>query len=235
MQINATRVNDRLAYLTRFGTTPEGGVTRYALSPAEKDATETVAGWMAEAGLEVRRDAVGNLFGRLPGRRPGPAILTGSHLDSVPNGGHYDGPAGVLASLEAVQSMKEQGLVPEFPIDVASFVGEEGSRFTHGLMGSSFLTGIFPYDEIDRLKDRDGVTLAEALRVYGCDPSSAMAAAAQPGTYKAYVELHIEQSGMLEAKGLPAGIVSGIAGMHQARGVIQPGGREGGPCFTVVR
>ncbi|HWI61855.1 MAG TPA: hydantoinase/carbamoylase family amidase, partial [Symbiobacteriaceae bacterium] len=106
---------------------------------------------------------------------------------------------------------------------------------THGLMGSSFLTGIFPYDEIDHLKDRDGVTLAEALRVYGCDPARARTSAAQPGTYKAYVELHIEQSGMLEAKGLPAGIVSGIAGMHQARGVIRGRAEHAGACPMDLR
>ncbi|HYF92782.1 MAG TPA: Zn-dependent hydrolase [Symbiobacteriaceae bacterium] len=235
MQINAVRVNDRLAYLTRFGTTPDGGVTRYALSREEKAATDTVARWMEEAGLQVRRDAVGNLFGRLPGRRPGPAVLTGSHLDSVPNGGHYDGPAGVLAALEAVQSMREQGLVPELPIEVASFIGEEGSRFPHGLMGSSFLTGTFPYDEISHLKDRDGITLDEALRAYGSDPERAREAAVAPGAYKAYVELHIEQSGMLEARGLPAGIVSGIAGMRQARGIIRGRAEHAGACPMDLR
>ena len=235
MQINAARVNERLAYLTRFGTTPDGGVTRYALSTAEKAATEAVAGWMEEAGLKVRRDAVGNLFGRLPGRRPGPAVLTGSHLDSVPSGGHYDGPAGVLTALEAVQSMQEQGLVPDLPIDAAAFIGEEGSRFPHGLMGSAFLTGTFPYDEISQLKDRDGVTLDEALRSCGSDPARARDAAVVPGVYKAYVELHIEQSGMLEARGLPAGIVSGIAGMRQARGIIRGRAEHAGACPMDLR
>jgi allantoate deiminase len=235
MQINAARVNEHLAYLSRFGTTPDGGVTRYAFTPAEQAATDTVAHWMAEAGLEVRRDAVGNLFGRLAGRRPGPAVLTGSHLDSVPNGGHYDGPAGVLAALEAVQSMKEQGLVPEFPIEVGSFIGEEGSRFPHGLLGTSFLTGTFPCDEIGHIADRDGVSIADALREHGYDPDRAVEAAVAPGTYKAYVELHIEQSGMLEVKGLPAGIVSGIAGMRQARGVIRGRAEHAGACPMDLR
>jgi allantoate deiminase len=235
MQINATRVNERLAYLSRFGTTPDGGVSRYALGEAEKAATETVACWMAEAGLAVRRDAVGNLFGRLEGKRQGPAVLTGSHLDSVPNGGHYDGPAGVLAALEAVQSMREQGLAPEFPIEVSAFIGEEGSRFPHGLMGSSFLTGTFPYDELETMTDRDGVTLGDALRAYGADPANARTAAVAPGAYKAYVELHIEQSGMLEAKNLPAGIVSGIAGMRQLKGVIRGRAEHAGACPMDLR
>ena len=235
LQINGIRVNDRLAYLRRFGPTPDGGVTRYALSSEEKLATETVAGWMAEAGLEVRQDAVGNLFGRLPGRRSAPAVLTGSHLDSVPNGGHYDGPAGVLAALEAVQSMREQGLVPERAIEVVSFIGEEGSRFAHGLMGSSFVAGNFPYDELETMADRNGVRLAEALRAYGARPEEARTAAVKPGAYGAYVELHIEQSGLLEAKGLPAGIVSGIAGMRQLRGTITGRAEHAGACPMDLR
>ncbi len=235
MKINAERVNERLAYLSRFGAAADGGIIRYALSPAEKAATDTVAKWMEEAGLEVRRDAVGNLFGRLPGRREGPAVLAGSHLDSVPHGGNYDGPAGVLGALEAVQSMREQGLVPEYPIEVVSFIGEEGSRFPYGLLGSSFFAGTFPYEKLTTLTDREGITLAEALAAYGADPEHARAAAVKPGTYKAYVEMHIEQSGLLESKGLPVGIVSGIAGMRQLRGVIRGRAEHAGACPMELR
>jgi allantoate deiminase len=235
IEINAKRLNERLAYLGRFGRTPDGGVTRYALSLEEKAATDTVAGWMEQAGLEVRRDAVGNLFGRLPGKRPGPAVLTGSHLDSVPNGGDYDGPAGVLTALEVVESLREQGRVPELPIEVVSFIGEEGSRFPHGLMGSSFVAGTFPYAELATMTDRQGVSLAEALRAYGADPARAREAIVAPGTYKAYVEVHIEQSGLLESKGLPVGIVSGIAGMRQARGVIRGRAEHAGACPMELR
>lgn len=235
MQINADRVNQRLAFLTQFGRTPDGGVTRYALSAEEKAATDTVAAWMAEAGLEVRRDAVGNLFGRMPGKRPGPAVLTGSHLDSVPNGGNYDGPAGVLGALEAVQSMREEGLVPQFPIEVVSFIGEEGSRFAWGLMGSSFVAGNFPYDQLESMKDRQGVSLAEALRAYGANPEAARTAAVGAGAYSFYVEMHIEQSGLLESRGLPVGIVSGIAGMRQLRGTIRGRAEHAGACPMELR
>ncbi|MFZ5825769.1 MAG: Zn-dependent hydrolase [Bacillota bacterium] len=235
IEINAKRLNERLAQLGRFGRTPDGGVTRYALSPEEKAATDTVAGWMQQAGLQVRRDAVGNLFGRLEGRRPGPAVLTGSHLDSVPNGGDYDGPAGVLTALEVVESLREQGLTPELPIEVVSFIGEEGSRFPHGLMGSSFATGHFPHDDIETMTDRQGVRLADALRAYGADPARAGEAVLAPGAYKAYVEVHIEQSGLLESKGLPVGIVAGIAGMVQARGVIRGRAEHAGACPMELR
>jgi allantoate deiminase len=235
MQIDATRVNERLAFLSRFGSRAEGGITRYALSPEEKAATDTVGAWMMEAGLEVRRDAVGNLFGRLPGRRPGPVVLTGSHLDSVPQGGNYDGPAGVLCALEAVVSMREQGSVPELPIEVVSFIGEEGSRFPHGLLGSSFVTGTFPLEQIAALKDRQGVPLNEALLAYGAQPAEAASAKAAPGTYAAYVELHIEQSGLLEAEDRPVGIVSGIAGMRQLKGIIAGRAEHAGACPMTLR
>lgn len=235
MNINAERVNQRLQHLSQFGSTLDGGVTRFALAAAEQQATETVAAWMKEAGLQVRRDAVGNLFGHLPGKRSGPAILTGSHLDSVPNGGNYDGPAGVLCALEAVTAMREQGLVPELPIEVVSFIGEEGSRFPYGLLGSSFLAGIFPYDQIESITDREGVSIAEGLKAYGCDPAAAREAAVAPGTYAAYVEVHIEQSGLLESKNLPVGIVSGIAGMRQLRGMIRGRAEHAGACPMELR
>lgn len=161
--------------------------------------------------------------------------MTGSHLDSVPNGGDYDGPAGVLTALEVVESFREQGLVPELPIEVVSFIGEEGSRFPYGLMGSSLLAGNFPYGELDSMADRQGVRLADALQAYGAEPARAREAVAAPGAYKAYVEVHIEQSGLLEAKGLPVGIVSGIAGMRQARGLIRGRAEHAGACPMELR
>lgn len=234
-KISADRVNRRLGRLAQFGRTPEGGITRFAFSPEEKAATDTVAAWMAEAGLEVRRDAAGNLFGRLAGKRPGPAVLTGSHLDSVPNGGNFDGPLGVLGALEAVQAMHEQGAVPELPIEVVSFMGEEGSRYTWGLMGSSFFTGTFPYDRLFDLKDRQGIPLAEAMRQYGANPPAVRSALAERGDYAAYVEMHIEQSGVLESRGLPVGIVTGIAGMRQLRAVIRGRAEHAGACPMDLR
>lgn len=235
--INAARLGARLDALRAHGAQPGGGVTRYAYSPAEQAATAAVAGWMREAGLEVRHDAVGNLFGRLPGRRPGPAVLTGSHLDSVPNGGHFDGPAGVLAALEAVQALREAGLEPELPVEVVSFIGEEGSRFPWGLLGSSFVAGTFPMERFDAMVDRDGVPLRQAMAAYGADPGAAAAgaAAAAPGAYAAYLELHIEQAGALEAAGLPAGIVTGIAGMRQLRGRIVGRAEHAGACPMHLR
>lgn len=235
IQINAARLAARLKELGRFGPTPDGGVTRYAYSPEENGAIDQVARWMEEAGLVVRRDAVGNLFGRLPGKTAGAPVLTGSHLDSVPNGGHYDGPAGVLAALEAVQSLKEQGLVPEVSIEAAVFRGEEGSRFPHGLMGSSFLAGSFEYHTMETLTDRQGVRLADALRASGCDPARAREAAVRPGAYRAYLEVHIEQSGLLESRGIPVGIVTGIAGLVQARAVIRGRAEHAGACPMDLR
>lgn len=235
MQINAARINQRLTYLSQFGATPEGGVKRPALSQEEQAATAAVARWMEEAGLQVRQDAAGNLFGRLLGRRQGPPVLSGSHLDSVPSGGNYDGPAGVLGALEAVESMREQGLVPELPVEVVSFIGEEGSRFPHGLLGSSFVAGTFAYAQAASLKDRDGIALPDALRNYSANPDALRTAAVAPGAYAAYVEMHIEQSGVLEARDLPVGIVSGIAGMHQWKGIIRGRAEHAGACPMDLR
>lgn len=226
---------DRLHHLSQFGALPGGGITRFALGPEEAAATSAVAGWMAEAGLEVRRDAVGNLFGRLEGRRAGPPVLAGSHLDSVPSGGNYDGPAGVLTALEAVQSLREAGRVPELSIEVVSFIGEEGSRFPYGLMGSAFFAGRFPYGQMPAMKDRNGVTLTDALTEYGANPEEARRAAVAPGTYSAYVEVHIEQSGLLESERLPVGIVSGIAGMRQLKGIIRGRAEHAGACPMELR
>lgn len=235
LEIRTERLGARLDALRRFGLQPSGGVTRYAYSAEEKAATDTVAGWMQEAGLAVRRDAVGNLFGRLPGRSRGPAVLAGSHLDSVPNGGHFDGPAGVLAALEAAQSLREAGLVPELPVEVVSFIGEEGSRFPWGLLGSSFVAGTFPADRCAAMIDRSGVTLRAAMAEYGADPDQAATAAAAPGAYAVYLELHIEQSGLLETEDVPAGIVTGIAGMRQLKGRIQGRAEHAGACPMHLR
>lgn len=234
MKINAQRLMERIQHLMQFGTTAEGGVTRYALSPEEKAATTMVARWMEEAGLQVRYDAAGNLYGRLPGRQQGPAVLTGSHLDSVPNGGHYDGPAGVLCALEAVQALREAGFVPEYPVEVVSFQGEEGSRFPSGLLGSSLVAGTF-HEDLDRLIDRNGVSLRQAMVAYGADPDRLHEVKAVPGSYRYYVELHIEQSGLLESRGLSCGVVTGIAGLQQMRGVIVGRAEHAGACPMELR
>jgi allantoate deiminase len=189
---------------------------------------------MRDAGLATRRDAAGNLFGRLAARAEGPTLLTGSHLDSVPHGGNYDGPAGVLCAIEALQTLRENGVVPARPIEAVSFQGEEGSRFPAGLLGSSIVAGAFR-ESPQELRDRDGVTLADALRGAGLDPARLADARAEPGRYAAYVELHIEQARLLESKGLACGVVTAIAGMLQFHGSIHGRADHAGACPMDLR
>jgi allantoate deiminase len=169
-----------------------------------REANALVAGWMEEAGLEVSTDAVGNLIGRRGG--DGPALLLGSHLDTVVDAGRYDGPLGVLVALEAV------ALAPgDEPLAVIAFADEEGTRFGTSFLGSSALAGRLDPDVLERT-DGDGVRLADALRAFGGDPEALGSAALRPETLRGYVEVHIEQGPVLEERDLPVGVVSAIAG-----------------------
>lgn len=192
---------ERLERLYGLGGGP--GANRPAYTPAEDEAHALVARWLAEAGLEVSRDPAGNLFGRLPGRRPELAeVWTGSHLDSVPAGGRYDGPLGVLAGLEAVARIGQQART----LAVVAFRDEEGWRFGRGCFGSRALCGAVADGELDAL-DADGVALRDAV---GGTPPPAGWLDPPPA---AYLELHVEQGPALDRLGAPLGIVSSIAGI----------------------
>ncbi|UED73839.1 Zn-dependent hydrolase [Brevibacillus sp. DP1.3A] len=210
--INSDRLWDRLGQLGNIGKQEAGGITRLSFTPEERAAKDLVTGFMKEAGLTVREDEVGNLIGRKEGKNPAaPVVLVGSHIDSVPNGGDYDGPLGVLAGVEVLQTMQEQAIETEHPIEVIAFTDEEGTRFGYGMIGSRGIAGLIKRDELEQA-DKNGVTIAEAMRQTGLDPDRTSLAARTPGSVKAYVELHIEQGKVLESRGLSVGIVTGVAG-----------------------
>ncbi|CAI8893264.1 N-carbamoyl-L-amino acid hydrolase [Brevibacillus sp. IT-7CA2] len=210
--INSDRLWDRLGQLGNIGKQEAGGITRLSFTPEERAAKDLVTGFMKEAGLTVREDEVGNLIGRKEGKNSAaPVVLVGSHIDSVPNGGDYDGPLGVLAGVEVLQTMQEQGIETEHPIEVIAFTDEEGTRFGYGMIGSRGIAGLIKRDELEQA-DKHGVTIAEAMRQTGLDPDRTSLAARTPGSVKAYVELHIEQGKVLESRGLSVGIVTGVAG-----------------------
>jgi allantoate deiminase len=217
LRIDRDRLVDRLDAVADTGRDARGGWTRLVYTQEERAATELVAGWMSSAGLAVRSDAVGNTFGRWPDA-PGAAIWTGSHLDTVPNGGRFDGPAGVLASLAAVEAMQEAGAEPATPIEVCVFVGEEGSRF-RGLLGSRAVVEGLDDDEL-HAADAEGTTLAAAMHACGLDPQRAPEARVRPQDVAAYLELHIEQGPVLEMAERPVGIVTAIAGPLQFQAEI---------------
>ncbi|WP_424236810.1 Zn-dependent hydrolase [Bhargavaea ginsengi] len=210
--VSGKRLAGRLAALASIGETEDGGVNRPGFSAEEKRAKEQVMEWMREAGLDVRMDGAGNVIGRLEGKTDGPAFAAGSHVDSVPNGGNFDGPLGVLSALEVVEAWKETGYVPPVPVEVIIFSEEEGSRFGAGIMGSQAMTGDLGRDALSVLSDADGNSFEEVISAYGTTVDQFRGAARDLKEIGFYAEIHIEQGKLLEQAGLPAGIVKGIAG-----------------------
>ncbi len=189
-----------------------GALTRLFLSPQHKAAADQVAAWMKDAGMAVHLDPIATVVGRYEGATPGaPALLLGSHIDTVRNAGKYDGNLGVLAAIAAVAELNRLGERLPFAIEVLAFGDEEGVRFPHTLTGSRAIVGRFDADALDG-RDREGVRMADALRAFGGDPDAIASVARKPGEALAFVELHIEQGPVLEAEGLPVGIVTAING-----------------------
>lgn len=211
--VNGERLANRLFELSKIGYTQVGGVKRPGLSDEEKAAKSLVKSWMAEAGLEVSEDGAGNVFGRLKGKsEQKKAIGSGSHVDSVPNGGNFDGPLGTLSALEVVEAWKETGYVPDKTFEMIIFTDEEGSRFNSGLTGSRAMAGEISVDEMNQLRDYNGETLEEVLGRYGSSLQAFKDAKRDLSELEMFVEVHIEQGKKLEQANQPVGIVSGIAG-----------------------
>jgi allantoate deiminase len=188
------------------------GLTRVFLSSEQKRATDLVLGWMRDAGMTARVDAIGNVVGRFEGSTPGlPALLLGSHLDTVRDAGKYDGMLGVIVPIACIDALNRAGRRLPFAIEVVGFSDEEGVRFGTTMLGSRALAGTFDPASLDR-KDGDGTAMEDALLAFGLDPAAIGSAARRPGDIHAYVELHIEQGPVLEAAGLPVGCVISING-----------------------
>ncbi len=214
----ATRLHDAIAELAGFNDDPAaGGITREVYTPTYGAALERVAAWMRAAGLDVRLDAVGNLFGRWQGSEPGaPLVLTGSHVDTTLNAGRYDGVLGVLGAIEAIHLLRDAGTAPRRSIELVAWAGEE-PRFGTGCVGSRAAAGHLARADLDRLRDRDGTSMAAALREAGFDPDRLADATIDPAGVHALVELHIEQGAVLEDAGESIGVVTAIAAPHDVR------------------
>ena len=190
-------------------TEEEGRLTRRFATPALRQAGDAVRGWMEAAGMVVRRDALGNLIGRLEdGDR---TLLIGSHLDTVRDAGRYDGMLGVLVAIACLERLRDEGRSLPYAIEVLAFADEEGVRFGTGYLGSSVVAGRFDTADLER-RDADGVTLADAVRAFGGDPERLGSARRDPADLIGYYEVHIEQGPVLEAGGIPLGVVTAIAG-----------------------
>lgn len=190
-------------------------LTRPFASDAMRRAHDAVTTWMRDAGMKVSRDNIGNLRARYEGAKGTTrTLLIGSHLDSVRDAGKYDGPLGVLVGIEAVQGLRDRGVRLPFAIEVVGFADEEGLRYGTTYLGSRALAGTFDASDISRV-DSDGITMAEAIRAFGGDPDSITKDRASEGELLGYCEVHIEQGPVLEAKRLPVGVVSAIAGQSR--------------------
>ena len=206
-------------------TAEPGRLTRLFLTPEQKRATELVRSWMNQAGMATRTDAIGNLIGRYEGTRPGlPALVVGSHLDTVRDAGKYDGMLGVLTAIACVEQLHREGIRLPFAIEVVGFSDEEGVRFGSTLLGSRAFAGTFEPGLIES-RDAKGLTVADALREFGLDPATIQTAARTSNEILAYVELHIEQGPVLEKMDLPVGCVTSINGATRFK--IEVNGKAG--------
>lgn len=202
-----------------------GRLTRRYATPAMTRCNAIVGSWMREAGLTARLDAAGNLVGRRPGSDPGAGtLLLGSHLDTVRDAGAFDGPLGVITAIALVQRLREEGVVLPFALDVLGFADEEGLRFGTAYLGSRAVAGTFDAALLDAT-DEDGVAVREALRSFGGDPAGIAGASRHGEPLLGYVEVHMEQGPVLEQRGAPVGVVSGIAGATRAE--VRFGGLAG--------
>lgn len=211
--VNGERLADRLGRLSALGITEEGGSRRLGFSIEERDAKNLVKQWMEEAELQVHEDEAGNVFGRLNGKENDrPAVLSGSHVDTVPNGGHFDGALGVLTALEVAEAWKEEGYQPAFPYEVVIYSDEEGSRFNSGFAGSKSMVGDIDLNTLASLEDNEGLPFEEVLEAVGLDMKKLPDAKRDFESIDAFIEVHIEQGKRLEKADQPVGVVSGIAG-----------------------
>jgi allantoate deiminase len=225
--LSAQRIMQRCDALARHSEL-EGGLTRVFLSPQNRAANELVLGWMREAGMEARLDAIGNVVGRYEGSKP-PCLMLGSHLDTVRDAGRYDGMLGVISAIECVAALNEKRKRLPFAIEVVGFGDEEGVRFGTTMLGSRAIAGALDPVVLDA-QDAQGVTIKQALRDFGLDPARVREVARRKNDVVAYAELHIEQGPVLEAEGLPVGVVTAINGFSRLRVVLQG---EAGHAGTV--
>ena len=215
LRVNGDRINQHLTALSEFGKNPYGGVSRVAYSEFDRQGREYVMGLMRDAGLETSIDVAGNIIGKRAGSNPSlKPLLFGSHIDSVPDGGNYDGDVGVLSSIEVARTFREKGITTRHPIEVVIFSNEEG-----GTVGSRAMVGDLTEKDLD-LVAASGKTWRDGMRFLGGDPTRLTAPLKRKGDYAAYVELHIEQGGTLEEDGINIGVVEGIVGIGRWEMVV---------------
>lgn len=222
MQTNLERIKNHLEQLDVYTATPDQGTTRLTYSKEDLGARNYLKSEMAKVGLTVSEDAIGNIYGRLEGANPDlPAVIVGSHFDSVPNGGAFDGPAGVITGLEVASVFHEQQIKPYFPLEIIAMVEEEGARFGAGLLASRAITGKVTKEMLHEMKDTDGITAAEAMAGLGFDANKIHSAIRTKDSVKAFIELHIEQGPVLESANEDVALVDTVVGLTEIKVTIK--------------
>ena len=227
LRINEMRLVDRIARFASLGT------TRVAFSEADRRGRELIATMMKEVGVDTSVDSASNIIGRREGRQKGPKILVGSHVDTVRNGGRFDGVLGCVAALEVVQTLEEANVETEYPLEIMIFANEEGQSFS-GMTGSRAVAGILDPMELTET-DENGQTLAQAIEVCGGDPTHLADVERKPSESVGYIELHIEQGGVLEQRGTAIGIVEGIVSLMHAKIIVTGTARHSGTTPMSLR
>ena len=206
MRINRKRLEESMEALGRIGATVKGGLNRVALTDDDRRGRDLLVEWMRQAGLAVTVDQMGNIFGQRAGSDGAPPVLMGSHADSVPTGGRYDGQLGVLCALETIRTLNDEKAATRHPFAMAIFTNEEGARFQPAMIGSGVMAGKIPLEDAYNSRDRDGIRLGDELERVGYLGSEPCV----PRPLRAYLELHIEQGPILEEQHLAVGVVEGI-------------------------
>ncbi|MCE2656710.1 MAG: Zn-dependent hydrolase [Rubrivivax sp.] len=235
-RIDGDRLWQRLMALAAIGATPRGGVCRLALTEEDRQGRERFSAWARELGCSVRVDALGNLFARRAGTDPGRlAVATGSHIDTQPTGGRFDGNYGVLAGLEVLATLNDQGIRTQAPLEVCVWTNEEGSRFVPVMMGSGVYAGAFPLAHALAARDTEGISVADALQRIGQAGETPAALAEGAPRFDAYFEAHIEQGPVLEDAGRVIGAVTGALGQRWYDVTVQGMEAHAGPTPMGLR
>jgi beta-ureidopropionase / N-carbamoyl-L-amino-acid hydrolase len=230
-RIDEDRFARRFAEMSAIGATVAGGVHRMAATTEDGRCRDLLARWCREAGFTLETDRIGNMFARLEGADPeAPPLMLGSHLDSQPHAGAYDGPVGVLAALEVMETIRDAGIVPQRPVVLVNWTNEEGARFRPPLMGSGVFAGVHKIEDALASTDSDGLTLGEELARIGHAGDRA------PGwPVHAYLEIHIEQGTTLETAGAVIGVVSGVVGIRDIEVTVRGEDTHAGPLAMEAR
>ncbi|GAB4055542.1 allantoate amidohydrolase [Spirosoma litoris] len=230
LKINQQRIQTRLLELSKFGELPNGGIGRVAYSKADQEGRAYFIGLMKKAKLDVSIDFAGNIIGRRKGKNPAlKPIAFGSHIDSVPNGGNYDGPVGSISALELIETLNENNIITEHPLEVIIFANEEG-----GTVGSGALIGKISPAALKSVT-QSGLTIADGIRAIGGNPDSLSKVVRKKGDVAAFIELHIEQGGILMTENLQIGVVEGIVGIEHWDATIEGAANHAGTTPMNVR